>query len=284
MTVSMDDMKSGAVTVVASVSGGKDSAAMCLYLRELGIEPVRVFADTGWEHAAAYEYLRGPLTDALGPIHEVRGDLLMRDLIVKYQMFPSRLRRYCTRELKIKPLARFFKAIEGEAVNCVGIRAAESESRSRFPEWEWSDAFDCETWRPLLRWSEQDVIDIHARHGLTPNPLYLRGASRVGCWPCIHARKEEVRLIADIDPARIDEIAALEAELSASAKSRDADATPRTFFQGQASTTPIGEVVAWSRTARGGKQLQLIQTAPEGCARWGLCDVAKDEDPPGAVG
>lgn len=35
--------------VVASVSGGKDSGAMSLYLTELGIEHDRVFMDTGWE-------------------------------------------------------------------------------------------------------------------------------------------------------------------------------------------------------------------------------------------
>ena len=54
--------------VVASVSGGKDSAAMSLYLHELGIDHDRVFLDTGWEHPDTYEYLRGELTAKLGPI------------------------------------------------------------------------------------------------------------------------------------------------------------------------------------------------------------------------
>ena len=44
--------------VVASVSGGKDSAALSLWLTENGVEHRRVFADTGWEHASTYEYLR----------------------------------------------------------------------------------------------------------------------------------------------------------------------------------------------------------------------------------
>ena len=43
--------------VIASISGGKDSAAMSLWLTEHD----RVFADTGWEYEATYEYLRGPL-------------------------------------------------------------------------------------------------------------------------------------------------------------------------------------------------------------------------------
>src|SRR5258708_6462847 len=48
--------------VAASISGGKDSAAMGLWLMEQGIDYDRVFADTGWEHPKTYEYLRGPLT------------------------------------------------------------------------------------------------------------------------------------------------------------------------------------------------------------------------------
>jgi hypothetical protein len=59
-------------TVVASISGGKDSAAMSLHLRERGIEHRRVFMDTGWEAGETYDYLRGeltrvPCTDCVGP-------------------------------------------------------------------------------------------------------------------------------------------------------------------------------------------------------------------------
>lgn len=58
--------------IVASISGGKDSAAMSLYLTELGIEHDRVFCDTGWEHPETYDYLRGPLTQKIGPIIELQ--------------------------------------------------------------------------------------------------------------------------------------------------------------------------------------------------------------------
>jgi hypothetical protein len=44
--------------VIASVSGGKDSAAMSLWLMEQDIDHDRVFLDTKWEHPATYEYLR----------------------------------------------------------------------------------------------------------------------------------------------------------------------------------------------------------------------------------
>jgi 3'-phosphoadenosine 5'-phosphosulfate sulfotransferase (PAPS reductase)/FAD synthetase len=122
----------GTRRVVVSVSGGRDSAATSLYLTELGIPHDRVFADTGWENALTYEYLRGPLTAKLGPIVEVRALLQMRDLVRKKGIFPSRVTRFCTTELKMKPLRDFINTLEEDVVNVWGIRAAESIARSKF--------------------------------------------------------------------------------------------------------------------------------------------------------
>lgn len=305
--------------VIASISGGKDSAAMSLHLRDLGIEHDRVFLDTGWEHPKTYEYLADDLPRALGPITTVRGAKQMEDLIRAKMMFPSRTRRFCTEELKVFPMQAYLKqrVADGEdLINAVGIRHAESQQRAQLAEWEWSDGFDCEVWRPLIEWTEQDVIDIHRRHGLKPNPLYLMGASRVGCWPCIYARKAEIRLIAEIDPDRIDRLRVLETEIADGARARyDRDRTkwltepdaepptntakhdrwekkrdrlmrpfsPPTWFQSQAKDAngrypmlPIDAVVAWSRTAHGGKQFEAFANREPGCMRWGLCETDKE--------
>jgi 3'-phosphoadenosine 5'-phosphosulfate sulfotransferase (PAPS reductase)/FAD synthetase len=279
--------------VVASISGGKDSAAMSLHLRELGIEHDRVFMDTGWEHEKTYEYLRGELTRVIGPITEIRAPLDMQALILKKGMFPSKRRRFCTQELKVFPMQRHLRSMSDageEVINCVGIRAAESEARSKLEEWEWSDGFDCEVWRPLIRWTEQEVIDIHKRHGLGPNPLYLLGASRVGCWPCIYARKDEIRMIADRDPGRIDLLRMLEERVTEKARARYAEKGETfesrgyqepSWFQaplgGTGETWPIDKVVQWSRTSRGGRQLEIFASDPAdaGCMRWGLCDTGE---------
>lgn len=280
--------------VVASISGGKDSAAMSLYLTELGIEHDRVFCDTGWEHDLTYEYLRGPLTAKIGPIVELQPPKKMEELILHKAMFPSRMRRFCTQELKVRPLAKYIsgRMDAGEdIVNTVGIRAAESESRSKMPEWEWQTGFDCEVWRPLLRWTEQDVIDIHKRHGLPPNPLYLRGAARVGCWPCIYARKAEIRLVADTDPERIERMRNLEQLVTIGARTRATVAgkplnNDPAWFQaktggGGGECWPIDKVVEWSRTDRGGRQFELFAAGPSdaGCMRWGLCETNSPDGP-----
>lgn len=276
--------------VVAGVSGGKDSAALSLWLTEQGIAHRRVFADTGWEHPETYAHLEY-LETVLGTIDRVRSKHGgMVDLVRKKGMFPSRLRRFCTQELKAYPIKQYLREHECE-VNAVGIRAAESDSRAKMPVWEWSKELDCHVWRPLLHWTEADVIAIHQRHGVRPNPLYLRGATRVGCWPCIFARKNEIKLIAETDPARIQEIEALEAEIAQLAEARNVKNGTSfaerghhapTFFHTKSHANdkkgmlPIRDAVLWSRTARGGRQLTLLDDAPEGCARWGMCEEAAE--------
>ncbi len=221
----------GTSRVIASVSGGKDSTATRLYLRELGIEAEAVVMDTGWESPITYAYLRGPLEEAIGPIRWLRAEVdlpperehlaveleemlghysAMVRLCIKKMMMPARQVRWCTQASKVEPMNAWLDTLDDSVVNAVGIRADESAARADLEEWEWSDKLDRWTWRPIIRWTLDDVIAIHARHGLAPNPLYLLGASRVGCWPCIFARKAEIRFLAEHDPNRIRVIQRLE--------------------------------------------------------------------------
>ena len=281
--------------VVASVSGGKDSAAMSLYLTELGIEHDRMFCDTGWEADETYAYIRETLTAKLGAITWLRADLQMEALCEKKGMFPSRVRRFCTEDLKVEPIKEHLRSYgEVPIVNCIGIRAGESEARKKMAEWEpfppGMAGIDVEIWRPIISWTLDDVIAIHKRHNLPPNPLYIKGASRVGCWPCIFARKDEIALISKIDPARIDKIRGLEQRVGDAAEARQAAkgttleeqgyGRPHFFVASQVDETgkrrctPIDEVVQWSKTVHGGKQLAMFD-APvelEGCMRWGMCE------------
>ena len=283
--------------LVLSVSGGKDSTAMCLHMFELGYgksDFSRVFMDTGWEHPGTYEYL-DQLEEIVGKItrlradfplsmfdEEVRGHILhfegrlgfespMIRRIFRYTGFPSSRIRWCTDYLKMKPLRDHFGTIEDDHVNVVGVRGEESVARSRMEEWEWSDGLDCWVWRPLIAWTEQEVIDIHARFGVFPNRLYMSGSQRVGCWPCINSRKLEV---SQIDEERISIIRDLEKVVTVLRRKRKGpEARRANFFQmDNADSSTIDDVRLWSRTARGGKQMPLLSMAPRGCMKWGLCE------------
>jgi 3'-phosphoadenosine 5'-phosphosulfate sulfotransferase (PAPS reductase)/FAD synthetase len=284
----MDTSKISDRPLIVSVSGGKDSTAMALHLRELGIKYRSVFMDTGWEHPSTYDYLSDVLDPLLGGVERIRGAMDMVETIRHKAMFPSRMRRWCTQQLKVIPMqdfcVRVFEETGMRPVSAVGIRSAESLRRSKMQEWEEQD--EATIWRPLIRWTMQDVVDIHTRHGVQPNPLYLRGASRVGCWPCIYARKAEVKLLATIDPDRIALIRDLEREITEAADALAAtkgivNEHPRAWFAGRgpaalggrAGAMPIDDVVSWAMTGKGGRQFELIEAPEEeGCMRWGLCD------------
>lgn len=273
---------------IASVSGGKDSTAMALWLKENDLHYEPVFLDTGWEAPETYEYLREVLPAFLGELRWLKPERQMEDLILHKGMFPSRVRRFCTQQLKVFPMQKYLATLEFEHVNAVGIRRAESKARSQTSEWEWSEGFDCEVWRPLVEWSFEDIVAIHKRHNCPPNPLYLKGADRVGCYPCIFARKSDVRQIAEAHPERIDQLRELERLVGQGAYERalkrGAPLTrPPTWFQARTGGTgdcwSIDKVVAWARTGRGGYQWELFEAPEEesGCMRWGLCETSSGE-------
>ena len=269
--------------VVCSVSGGKDSTALMLALREASIPFRAVFADTGWEAQETYDHL-----DTLRRVLAIEIDVVRpkRDMVeaIRHRAgFPSRMVRWCTTELKVHPLRAYHDSIGDDTISAVGIRAEESESRSRMVEWEDDHEWGGWVWRPILRWSIDDVIAIHHRHSVPFHPLYLAGFERVGCWPCIFSQKEEIRMIAERDPERIRVIAQLEQEATAERARRNAETPGRyaheqaSFFltrdPGRGGAMTINQIVDWARTSRGGRQLSLLPEPPSGgCLRWGMCE------------
>lgn len=290
---------SGELQVVASVSGGKDSTALMLALREAGLPFRAVFADTQWEAPETYAYLdtlRAKLGIAIDVVG-VEGGMVAR--IRNRASFPARMQRWCTRELKIEPLRayhdRLIEETGVETVSAMGVRAEESTERAKMSvfedECEGARSWGGYLWRSLLAWTIADVIAIHRRHDVPMNPLYHLGFDRVGCFPCIYARKNEIALLASHAPDRIDVIETLERDVESIRSTRNAESIGRYaytrggFFQtsgrgasveeksGDDRFTSIRDIVAWSRTSHGGRQLPLLAEPPTGgCMRWGLCE------------
>lgn len=298
---------------LASISGGKDSTAMALHLREQGIPFRAVHFYTGWDHIDTVRYIQNVLPEHIGPIEilatepeltkeenalaeEVEHMLEMRSPFVRWCIqkatFPNRLTRFCTEKLKIETAKQVFAREHKRGntpISVVGIRAAESKARAQMPEKELAPTLDCMIWRPLINWSEQDVIALHKRHAVPPNPLYLRGALRVGCWPCVMARKNDIRMI---DEKRIQVIERLEAivgklrlERRATSKRKSSEFMPHLFqtrqkIDGRYPPIPIRDAVAWANTRRGKKDEEALlleeQGINEGCMRWGMCETPRN--------
>ena len=306
-----EEIKASGRPIVASISGGKDSIAMALWLKENGFEETNdihyVFADTKWEHPVLYQYIEDTVKPLLGKrFHTVVSEKYpggMPEMVVKKGAFPSRRMRFCTDSLKKQPIKSYIRALGSDPlpINAIGVRASESVARSKMDRWEPGSIFGknlCDTWRPLIQFVVQDVIDIHHRHNVRPCPLYLRDkypSQRVGCWPCIMSKKSEIRAMVETDPGRLVQIRGLEKKVAERAAERLAE-TGETFesrgigkpafFQAKTGGTgecwPIDKVAKWSKTERGGHQYGLELFTPSdpserGCTLWALCDIPDEK-------
>lgn len=192
-------------------------------------------------------------------------------------MFPSGVARFCTRLLKVEPMQNYLAQVRYEhgvkPVNAVGIRADESAARAQQEAVEEQD--EGTVWRPLIAWDEAQVRAVHAAHGVRPNPLYLQGASRVGCWPCIYARKHELRHLAAVAPERIAHIEALEQRVTELRQAARPGAAEATFFKSRRKDVPkmgVRAMVEWANTKDGEQLDDVEQIEEQGCMRWGLCE------------
>lgn len=110
---------------IVGVSGGKDSTAMALRLKEVEPEYEYVFAitPTGRELPPMIEHWER-LGKLLGqPLFRIPGPTL-DELIVKFGMVPNHWARWCTRLVKIEPFMQYVKSV-APATTCIGIRADE---------------------------------------------------------------------------------------------------------------------------------------------------------------
>lgn len=307
---------------VVSVSGGKDSTAVYLLALESGRPFRAVFADTGNEHEATYEYVArlsertgGPAVEtvradftrqltkhrdyilAVWPKQGIPDDVVQEaaalntttgnpylDLCILKGRFPSRKAQFCTEELKEVPIGLLVSQMvrQGPVLQWIGVRADESANRAKQPRYNRHDTGSY-LWRPIFRWTVDDVWAMHRKHGLQPNPLYTLGMGRVGCMPCINCRKAELRAIADLFPEHIDRIERWERVVAAANKHRGANFfAPGKDAADQAAEgiyAGVREVVEWARTARGGRQYDLFfQAQPGGgcTSSLALCEVADE--------
>jgi 3'-phosphoadenosine 5'-phosphosulfate sulfotransferase (PAPS reductase)/FAD synthetase len=228
---------------IVPLSGGKDSTATALTLlnKKNKNDLTFVFCDTGFENKKTYEYLDYLKESLQIEIKVLKNEKYQNgffDLAKAKKRFPSTKARFCTTELKIKPMVDFILSLEDNVNIYQGIRKEESLARSKMnfsddfflyyiqkdsknlyrkkDVLKWLKKFQAIAFRPLLNTTEKEVFEIHKENNILPNPLYSLGFSRVGCFPCIMARKKEVELVSRFFPEIIEEIDQKEKEIKSS--------------------------------------------------------------------
>jgi 3'-phosphoadenosine 5'-phosphosulfate sulfotransferase (PAPS reductase)/FAD synthetase len=303
---------------IVSVSGGKDSTALLLLAIERETPNLQaVFADTGHEHPQTYQYVQY-LNDHVFPIRTVRADFSQQierkrewvatkwreqgipedrvllaletlkptgnpflDLCIWKGRFPSTKARFCSEELKRNPIIEQVQMPlldQGDEIySWQGVRADESLARRDLPE---LDEVGGGLWnyRPILKWTAQDCFAMHKKHNIRHNPLYEQGMGRVGCMPCIHARKDELLEISKRFPQEIERVAQWERIVQSASKHGTAtllNAGIKGLSNKDAErASNIHQMVEWSKTSRGRHQYDFlrIQEGPSCSSIYGLCE------------
>lgn len=123
------------VVALIPLSGGKDSQAALLWaIEKYGLENCETaFCDVKWEADETYLHI-DYLVKKTGIKHNVLTSKKyngMVDLAKKKGRFPSTTARFCTEELKIFPMIDFILTLQKHIIVIDGVRADESESRSK---------------------------------------------------------------------------------------------------------------------------------------------------------
>ncbi|TNC82787.1 MAG: hypothetical protein C9356_02650 [Oleiphilus sp.] len=187
---------------VLGLSGGKDSSALALYVKETrpDIDVEYFFTDTGYELPETNRFI-DQLEERLGYIHrlnarsmnniEGRGEQDFAKLLKENGNYlPSQRDRWCTIQLKLVPFERWVDQFirDGFKIKSyVGIRADEPE-RTGYMTIE----KPIETIMPFREDGivKSDIENILQRNGLEL-PEYYSWRSRSGCSFCFYQKKIE---------------------------------------------------------------------------------------------
>ena len=197
---------------VLGLSGGRDSAALAVYMRQHhpDIEIEYFFTDTGKELPEVYEYL-GRLEGFLGQrIRKLNPDRDFDFWLKQYNDFlPSAQTRWCTRQLKLRPFEQWVRPLleEGKKIySYVAIRGDE----------EYREGYSSKDENLIIKLPFKEagidkagVLDILEGAGLGL-PHYYSWRTRSGCTFCFFQQKIEWVRLMERHPEAFEEAKAYE--------------------------------------------------------------------------
>lgn len=219
---------------ILGLSGGRDSAALAVYMRqhhpELPIE--YFFTDTGKELPEVYSFL-DKLEGFLGkPIQKLNPDRDFDFWLDEYGNFlPSPRTRWCTRQLKLRPLEDWLQKdlASGTIIHSYVAIRADEPSREGYQ----ATHPNMKVHLPLREGGidRTGVIEILERSDVG-EPEYYKWRSRSGCTFCFYQQKIEWVRLSEHHPDRFAEAVDYE-------KTALKDGSPFTWSQGESLTDLI---------------------------------------------
>lgn len=141
-----------------------------------------LFGDTGY-HFAETLGTRGAVEIELDVnVVDVRPELTVAEQDAKYgPRLHDRDPEACCAMRKVAPMK---KALENYEAWATGVRRSETAARANAPLVSWDERNGVVKINPIAAWSDDQVAEYAARHGLVVNPLLADGYPSVGCEPC----------------------------------------------------------------------------------------------------
>jgi 3'-phosphoadenosine 5'-phosphosulfate sulfotransferase (PAPS reductase)/FAD synthetase len=223
---------------VCGISGGKDSSALAIYLRDRIPAMEYFFCDTGAELPETYEYLtrlEAVLGKRVTRLNASRG--FDHWFEVYRGTLPSPQMRWCTKNMKIKPLEAWIG--DSPAISYVAIRADESHRKGYV-----STKPNITAVFPFIdEGIDHDGVLRILEHAGVGLPDYYAWRTRSGCYFCFFQRKAEWVGLAERHPDLFKRAVAIEQKvLTEAGVNGDADFT-ESAMKGRLYTWSGGETL-----------------------------------------
>jgi len=207
---------------IISISGGKDSKATLIVSLPLLLKIVKpsqikvVFCDTGWEKDETMQEIETikirlkKFDIEFLSLNNSKYPNGMTDLLLHKKIFPSRLTKFCTEELKMIPALNYYKELSSKGLDVivlVGKRRDESTDRANTPEvqFEKRKHWSFTIYHPIADWTETDVYSYLDETWGIPSS-YFNGNTRVGCDECFQATLKAVSLMSEDKIKQMEEV------------------------------------------------------------------------------
>lgn len=182
-------------------SGGKDSLATLLYLKELTqkvhTKVTAIHVDTTAGLPENMEYVKKVCEYLEVDLQIVRPEMDYFTLAKKWGI-PNFQYRWCCRELKIKPIKKFLESVKEPKVIMDGIRAVESSIRRQYiPIW-YHPGFKCLSVSPIFYWTDEQVFSFIKNNELPKGLLYSTKTS-TECWCGAYKTEEDFRKLYELN-------------------------------------------------------------------------------------
>lgn len=213
---------------VLGLSGGRDSAALAVYMRQHHpeIEIEYFFTDTGKELPEVYEYL-GRLEGFLGKsILRLNPDRDFDFWLRQYNDFlPSPQTRWCTRQLKLRPFEHWLRPMLNDGMKIYSYIAIRSDEEYREGYTSKHDNLIVRLPFKEVGVDKAGVLEILDAAGLGL-PSYYSWRTRSGCTFCFFQQKIEWVRLKEQHPQAFEEAKAYE-------KNAVEHGSPFTWSQGE---------------------------------------------------